>query len=290
MRRIRFGRILCPVDFSPLSRAAFDRACALAREHRAELRLLYVLEPGEKPFARELGGATHETLMHRLRKFLRDGNQEGVQLGAAIREGQPAREILRMATRFSADLIVMGAGRGATHDDEGRVNHAGLGHVARVVADRALCPVLMVPRSAARAPLGSFRQIVCATDTDPASVTVVGQALSLAQEAQGCVTLVHVEPERSEEDLYTALAAVVPDEALNWCEARVVVTSGNPATTIVEIADSVAADLIVVGAPRAIASVSHAVVANAACPVLIAHDTPGQVFERVRADADLAPA
>jgi nucleotide-binding universal stress UspA family protein len=109
IRRTRFARILCPIDFSPQSKAAFARACAIAREHQAELRLLHVMEPGTRPFTTRLDAATHDTIMKRLRNLLGQSG-ERVRLGAAIREGQPAREILRMASRFSADLNCHGAG------------------------------------------------------------------------------------------------------------------------------------------------------------------------------------
>lgn len=284
MRRIRFRRILCPVDFSPRSRIAFERACALAREHDAELRLLHVLESGGQPFTSRLDGATHETVMQRLRDFLpKDGAR--MRLGAAVREGKPDREILRMATRISADLIVMAAGRG-----EQATAPSGLGRVARVVADRALCPVLIVPSSAPAASAGPFREIVCAADTDPASLSILAQALSLAQEAQGHVTLVHVQPEPADEDLYSALASAIPSDALNWCDARIVVTSGNPTVSILELSKMVAADLIVVGPPRAVSSVTHAVAANASCPVLVAHDLPGRALHLAPADAEMANA
>jgi universal stress protein A len=272
MRRIRFARILCPIDFSPQSKPAFEQACAIAREDHAELRLLYVMEPGEAPFTARLDGAMHQSVMDRLRRFLKDARCEDIRTGAAIREGQAAREILRVASRFRADLIVMGAGVGREYNG----SSVGLGHVARVVADRALCPVLMVPNSSRHESAGTFRQIVCATDTDPASLAVVGQALSLAQESQGHLTLIHVEPEPSGDDLYSALASTIPHDALNWCDTRIVVTSGNPALAIVELAGTVGADLIVVGPPRAVSSVAHAVAANATSPVLIAHDAPGQ--------------
>jgi nucleotide-binding universal stress UspA family protein len=274
MSRIRYSRILCPIDFSPRSRAAFERACAIAREHHAELRLLHVMEPGTTPFARRLDASSHETMMERLRAFPKGDECDGIRLGAAIREGEPAREILRTATRFRADLIVMGAGRTIARE----ARPGGLGHVARMVSDRALCPVLMIPSPARHLSSAPFGEIVCATDTDPGSLAVVAHALSLAQEAQGHLTLVHVEPEPTGEDLYPALASAIPQEALNWCDARIVVTSGNPAMTIVEMAETIAADLIVVGPPRAVSSVTHAVAANATCPVLIAHDPPGHAW------------
>ena len=287
MRRIRFARVLCPVDFSSQSKPAFERACAIARQDHAELRLLYVMEPGEAPFTARLDGAMHQSVMDRLRTFLKDAGCEDIRTGAAIREGQAAREILRFASRLGADLIVMGAGVGREHNGAS----GGLGHVARLVVDRALCPVLMVPSSSRHESAGRFRQIVCATDTDPASLGVVGQALSLAQESQGHLTLIHVEPEPSGDDLYSALASAIPHDALNWCDARIVVTSGNPALSIIELAGTVGADLIVVGPPRSISSVAHAVAANAPCPVLIAHDTLGQTWQLApRVDLEVATA
>jgi nucleotide-binding universal stress UspA family protein len=58
---------------------------------------------------------------------------------------------------------------------------------------------------------------------------------------------------------------------------------------IVELAGAVGADLIVVGPPRAVSSVAHAVAANATCPVLIAHDPPGQTW-RIASPKDVEVA
>jgi nucleotide-binding universal stress UspA family protein len=285
MRRIRFARILCPVDLSRQSKRTFEHACAIAREHHAELRLLHVTAPGEELFTAQRDGALHQSVTSRLRRLLKDVVCEDIRTGAAILEGEAAREILRAASKFHADLLVMGGGRRREADGSA----VGLGHVARVVAERSLCSVLVVPSSEYDAAVAPFRQIVCATATAPPSPAVVGQALSLAEESQGRLTLIHIEPEPSEDDLHSALASTIPHDALNWCDVRIVVTSGTPALSIAELVDAIGADLIVVGAPRGVSSVAHAVAANATCPVLIARDTPGQTW-RLAQSADLEAA
>jgi nucleotide-binding universal stress UspA family protein len=269
--RTRIRRILCPVDFSQQSSFAFQRACAIAREHHAELRLLHVLEPRGGPFERTLDSVTHAELMDRLRTFMEPAGG-GVHLGAAVREGEPASQILHAARTSGADLIVMGAGRGGGGLEPRARRGDRVGHIARIVADRSICPVLVVPspRDPSESQAGPFREIVCAMDTDPGSLGVLERALSLAQETQGVVTLIHIEPEPSAGDVTDALAAAVPEEALHWCNARVIVASGDPAEEIVELATAIGADLIVIGPARAEISTTHAVIAAAPCPVLIA--------------------
>jgi nucleotide-binding universal stress UspA family protein len=261
------------VDFSEQSNFVFQRACAIAREHHAELRFLHVLETRGRPFERMLDSVRHAELMDRLRTFMESADGGGL-LGAAVREGEPASEILHAARTGGADLIVIGAGRGGggLEPRVRRGNH--VGRIARIVADRSICPVLVVPSplDASESGAGPFREIVCAVDADPGSLGVLEEALSLAQETQGVVTLIHIEPESSAGDITDALAAAVPEEALHWCNVRVIVASGDPAEEIVELATTAGADLIVIGPARAEISTTHAVIAMAPCPVLIARN------------------
>ena len=41
---VQIERILCPVDFSEISRHAFDRALAVARSYNGEVTVMHVLQ------------------------------------------------------------------------------------------------------------------------------------------------------------------------------------------------------------------------------------------------------
>ncbi len=131
-------RILYPTDFSERATAAFPLACALARDHGAQLLVLHVKPPVVivgvlvAPEPPELRQQLHEQL-NRLRPA--DPN---VRVEHQLLEGEPAREILRLAREANCDLIVMG-----THGRTG-LPRLLLGSVAEEVMRKAACPVLTV--------------------------------------------------------------------------------------------------------------------------------------------------
>jgi nucleotide-binding universal stress UspA family protein len=143
----RFRRILHATDFSTASTPAFAKALALARQERAELRLVHVMTPpamfledsylSARTF-RELQSRARRAVEDRLARLLARAKRAGVRAGADVREGLPADEILRAARRRRADLIVVG-----THGRSGFAR-AVLGSVAARVVTLARCPVLTV--------------------------------------------------------------------------------------------------------------------------------------------------
>lgn len=143
----RFRRILHATDFSTASAPAFAEALALARQERAELRLVHVMTPpamfledsylSARTF-REMQSRARRAVEDRLARLLARARRAGVRGGADVREGLPAEEILRAARRRRADLIVVG-----THGRSGFAR-AVLGSVAARVVTLARCPVLTV--------------------------------------------------------------------------------------------------------------------------------------------------
>jgi nucleotide-binding universal stress UspA family protein len=144
--RLPFKHLLCPVDFSPASRAGLELACSIAQEAGANLTLLHVLDlPPENelittgPFAcpgcREQGERNAGIVLNGLiPKDLRTSHPP-VTL---VTLGNPHREILRIAAEQSVDLIVNGV-RGRNPWDL-RI----FGSTTNQVIRRATCPVLSV--------------------------------------------------------------------------------------------------------------------------------------------------
>ncbi len=147
--------ILYPTDFSENAAPAFHLACALARDHGANVLVLHVCPP---PLARDAvvmgrqADGCHEELWQRLRRFQAPG------LTACVRhrlvEGEPVAEILRAARAWNCDLIVMG-----THGRTG-LPRLLLGSVAERVLRQAPCPVLTVKTPRGKATLKS--ELPCA--------------------------------------------------------------------------------------------------------------------------------
>jgi nucleotide-binding universal stress UspA family protein len=144
---VRFGRILCPIDFSEASIYALEHAIALAEEADAELTLLHVVEvPPELnafPLATNvdigaLRAMAEGKLLRRLRELIPEQATTYCTVEAAVHEGAAYHEILRVAAERHVDLIVMGVhGRGA-------LDLMVFGSNAARVVRRATCPVLIV--------------------------------------------------------------------------------------------------------------------------------------------------
>ena len=139
--------IVFPTDFSECADQAFPLACSLARDHGADLVVLYVNPPpishGEVVARRQPNGY-HEELWKRLRAYEAKDLKAGVR--HILEEGDAADEILRVASDNKADLIVMGThGRSA-------LQRLVLGSVAVKVVRQAPCPVVTV-RGRLAAPL-----------------------------------------------------------------------------------------------------------------------------------------
>jgi universal stress protein A len=195
---IEIRRILCPIDFSDFSRRALDHAIAIARWYESTVTALHVFSPapvaafGPGPVTFEpivLTAADRDQLLADTKAFIEAEAAPGVAIGAVVREGNTTAEILDQASSMNADLIVMG-----THGRSG-FERLLLGSVAERVLRKARCPVLTVPRRLPDAvPSGPvvFKRIICALDFSACSMQALKYALSLAQEADGCLTVVHV--------------------------------------------------------------------------------------------------
>ena len=278
-RRLEIRGVVCPLDLSGEFRASLQYAMAIARARNAEVRAVHVA-PTEGPAnPHGLGSITRERLMQQLRESLAQADPTHDLVGSAVRNGDPATQILQYARAMRADLIVMGA-PGADRPERP------LGPVASVVIARSDCPVLAVPaHPGSLNESGVFSRIVCGIDWSPSSGSVIRQALSLAWETGGGLTYVCVMPKSdstSPLEIRRKLLTAIPAEANGWCTIDVIVMTGVPGLEIVELATQHGADLVVVGAPRRWTSTTHAVLSHSLCPVLVTHDAQPLPWPAVR--------
>ena len=151
------------------------------------------------------------------------------------------------------------------------------------VIRKSECPVLTIGSHFRNTSDGEMKSIVYATDFSPESLEGARYALSLAQEFQARLTLLHVveglEPASLDERAQIAepyklwLAKLVPDEARLWCDLEFAVEFGRPAERILQVAWENHADLVVLGARGLDRLTSpglnvRKVMRNACCPVL----------------------
>lgn len=149
-----YKRILFCTDLYPGSDYAFVIALDAAQQSGARLTVLHVLEPRHRYSGHLITGdgdvwATPE-LMLELRQKLREYYLIRIEkkdpdfVDFEVRGGMPWVEILRLARKWGADLIVMGpySVRGlSTKADFGKPH---LGENAQQVSLRARCPVHIV--------------------------------------------------------------------------------------------------------------------------------------------------
>ena len=142
-RPITLERILVPVDFSDCSLDAFEYGVEVAKQAKASLMLLHVLEPVSYGLDFDLGHIrsredVRETWTKRLVELASSRQHPDVAVDFRLRGGLPADSILDSAQTLPCDLIVMG-----THGRRG-IAHALSGSVAEAVLRKARCPVVAV--------------------------------------------------------------------------------------------------------------------------------------------------
>lgn len=147
-----FRSILCPVDFSPNSRAALRYAAMLARLSDAHLIVLYVDDPllaavmAARTTAPTMIAATEAELQHFVTGALRAATPAPAHT-VMTRAGTPAREIVKVAQRRGCDLIVIGY-RGV-----GRTSRMLFGSTTEAVMRTTAVPVVAIPPARRRARL-----------------------------------------------------------------------------------------------------------------------------------------
>ncbi len=138
--------IVFPTDFSTASDAALTHAAALARQSGARLLIVHVEEPPLAYGGGELYYGLPEPSSERILKMLEDVKpaDPAVPFTHRLTMGDPAAEIVRIATDEQAEMIVLG-----THGRTG-LSRLLMGSVAEAIVRRAPCPVLIYRETAER--------------------------------------------------------------------------------------------------------------------------------------------
>ena len=287
--RLTLKNILLLTDFSEPSEIAIPFAIAIAREYESSVYALHVLTPVQLAYASpESAAAAIEGL--------EEGAQAGMQRVNAQFVGVPHETMLvrgesvwppveKALDEWAIDLVILG-----THGRTGAIKLL-FGSVAEEIFRRASVPVRTIGPSVRKGfhGGGQFRRVLFATDFTSEAQAAAPYAISMAQENQASLLLLHVmrDPElktskRTAQDsvanVMHQLYEIVPQEAELWCRPEPTVRFGNPAQRILEAANELEADLIVLGVRDAAGhlgaathlerTTAHKVVARAICPVL----------------------
>jgi len=287
--RLALNNILFLSDFSDASEHALPFALNLARQYESKILALHVLTSFPMAYASpESAAATLEAM--------ENGAQEGSQQLESQLLGLDHQTILMRSNsvwsavdnvlrEYSIDLVVLG-----THGRTGAFKLL-MGSVAEEVFRQSNTPVLTIGPAAHNATHngGRFHTILYATDFSQEADAAAPCALSLAEESQAKLMLLHVLPEPSPKkgpklaresvaDAMHKMQKLLPMESEYWCKPESLVRFGHPAEKILDCAKESGADLIVMGvrAPHSQFGIethferatAHRVVTHAVCPVL----------------------
>jgi len=277
--------ILVATDFSAVSDKAAAYAKALALNFRSKVEIAHIYDPSVVTSCVEaiLGTPLNQREHHcdqGLQKLVQDFSEAGIEVETTLRQDhRPHTALLSLAEEHETDLIVAG-----THSKWG-LERLVLGSTAEELIRNSTCPVLTVGPHAKLPPEGPlvFRTIVYATDFSSQAAKAAIFALSFAQDSGAHIYLCHIAAESASQEeqvsldarFKTALNRMIPESVFEWCTPETVVRHGDPAPAILELAEKVNADLIVLGARNAsfwLTPIEHGLtpdlLAEASCPVM----------------------
>ena len=185
---IRITHVLCPVDFSAISRRALNHATALAQWYDATLTVLNVFPvmPVMDVPPLVLDDKLRNELTGALRRFT-ELVPAGVRLELRVEQADTIHDKIREnACNNHVDLLVMGS-----HGRSG-FKRLLLGSVAERVIRHAPCPTMIVPAHAHDvAPEGPvrYRTILCPVDFSEHSIRAVEYAVLPCCATHGVLTL-----------------------------------------------------------------------------------------------------
>ena len=282
--RIALKNILFATDFSAASDAAAPIAIQIARHYGAKVYGVHVnrfddyTAAAPNAWAAMAEAAEKETKEDagRLNERL-----QGIEHEAVIGEGNIWEVVSNLIKEKEIDLVVLGT-RGRTG-----LGRRLLGSVAEQILRQAPCPVLTVGPHVNlwSDEYAKMREILYATDLAADFPTAAPYAVSLAQENQAHLVLLHVIEDAKAGDLVDSpevvdvkerkLQQLVSQQAGLWCDPTYIVEQGPAAEKILDVAKRRHTDLIVLGA-RSVKGLAthlnigtvHKVVSQATCPVL----------------------
>jgi nucleotide-binding universal stress UspA family protein len=281
-------RILFPVDFSDTSAGTAAYVAAFAGRFQSELTLLHVVDVAASYSAvAGLGKAEATDVAQEGSSWARQGliayrpeDFKHLNVKRTLVHGDPAHEIVSVAKQSETDLIMM-----PSHGLSAFRSYI-LGSVTAKVLHDAECPVWTGVHLENAPPLDAirFKTVLCAVDLGPQSEKALRWAAAFSQEHSAELLAVHAVPEirpyeyfdlppvnRLEDSGREKLRALLDSLGI---AARAIVTSGEPAKAISEIARAEKADQMVIargviakGFGR-LRTHAYALIRSAPCPVV----------------------
>lgn len=274
-----FRNILFPTDFSGNAHAALKYAAAFAR-HSGGRVVLFSVQDGK-------------SAVRPPAEWLSDPVLKGIDTERVLVEGEPASEIAQGAIDHDCDLITV------VMRDRNRLSRAFGSSIAEEIVAEAPCAVLCV-----RPPQRDFveqrdgqtqiqlKRVLLATNFRPSSVAATQLATQIANQLGAELHAVYVIG-----DYFEQISVIFPEGGLaaltrlrSYVQERLAqfsrtsgtvaathIAEGRPYQEIVKLADTLQADLIVIGtavhgslfgSSQVLGSEIERVIRNAPCPVL----------------------
>jgi nucleotide-binding universal stress UspA family protein len=291
---MQFRSIICATDFSDFSNRTIPYGVAIAREFESKLYVCHVIDLSAVTIYGEFQldpvGQQIRIKQEAQSHLTKIPGLDQVKWEPLITVGQPAAEIARLVEEKGVDLVITST-RG----------HSGLKRLILGSVTQRLIRTLSCPLLAVQSPEEGFlekdvsgirlKKILVGCDFSEDSVLAMNYGLSLAQEFEAELHLIHVvEPPTYQELLKPAdqlqdlvftdalkekLNALVPKDARNWCSLQVAILRGQPYEELVAYAVTQEMDMTVLGVrgyglvrSLLMGSTTDRVVRRSPCPVL----------------------
>lgn len=296
MRR-QINRIFCATDFSDFAKDVVAYGVILAKEFHAKLYICHVVDlPAVTAYGEAVIGPIENQnrfMGYARREIALLVEDPSVEYQPLITLGNTTEEITRLASEHLADIVIT-----ATHGRSG-LKRVFLGSVTERLMRTLPCPLLVI-RGAGDETVRDrhrkfpFKRILVGCDFSVDSLLAFDYSISMAQEFESELHLVHVvepsgykdlfklpsEPaEKFKKDLYDMiqekLKSMVPGDALNWITLKIQLLVGKPYEELVRYSQINDMDLIAMGTrghgmveDLLVGSTTDRVIRKAPCPVL----------------------
>ena len=285
--QIALKNILFATDFEVSAGGALPFAVALARRHGAKLYAVHVIPPEAYALASPQAvdhvlAETGDFAAYSLNQLISPLRAHGLSCDSLLGEGNVAEVIKKFAEERAADLVVAGT---SSRMGFGKMF---LGSVAEELIRELRCPVLAVGPHVTTLASDGVHSILCPVDFSDASARATQFAISLADEYQAHLTLVHILQGQLKDSLHLAtqvtekrMLKMIPDEPELLHRPEILVETGPVSECILSLATDLSADIVVMGARGVgsfaemashFGSIAHRVVSLAHCPVLTVND------------------
>jgi nucleotide-binding universal stress UspA family protein len=145
-----FAHILCPTDLKERALAALKVAVQIAHQFNSRITMLNVHDEFLNKHEREMLRVSFDKVKkeyaqvavesrEKMREAIQKLHAEDIRVSYKLREGKPAKKIVKTAEKLGVDLIVMAT------DGRDRIKDYVTGTITEQVINNAPCPVLAIP-------------------------------------------------------------------------------------------------------------------------------------------------